>query len=123
MYLQANLQNQLKNRRYRCTERVNDICCPSCGSLVSGAGEALCALTQSNTNLYGDPSHSQAYESPRTPDEIKNYHIDYFKRLDKESPRSSTPFFDVSNYLSFYNHLLKIYKIYNYIFLLQLFDI
>ena len=102
LYLQANLQNQLKNRRYRCTERVNDICCPSCGSLVSGAGEALCALTQSNTNLYGDSSLSQACESPRTPDEIKNFYIDYFKRHDKESPCSSTPIFDVSIYLSYF---------------------
>ncbi|VDK89642.1 unnamed protein product [Litomosoides sigmodontis] len=70
VFLQIGLQNQLRNNQYREVERVGSVNCPSCGSTIVGAGEALCALTQSNANLYDDSFISNVSD---TPDEVKSF--------------------------------------------------
>uniref|UniRef100_A0A8R1TPL2 Uncharacterized protein n=1 Tax=Onchocerca volvulus TaxID=6282 RepID=A0A8R1TPL2_ONCVO len=64
------LQNQLRNNQYREVERVGNVNCPSCGSTIVGAGEALCALTHSNANLYDDSFISNVSDAP---DEVKSF--------------------------------------------------
>ncbi|VDN01732.1 unnamed protein product [Thelazia callipaeda] len=66
------LQNQLKNSQYREAERMGTVCCPSCGSTIIGAGEALCALTHSDANLYEDSFLSNISDAP---DEVKSFRI------------------------------------------------
>uniref|UniRef100_A0A915Q026 Uncharacterized protein n=1 Tax=Setaria digitata TaxID=48799 RepID=A0A915Q026_9BILA len=64
------LQNQLRNNQYREMERNGSVSCPSCGSTIVGAGEALCALTHSNANLYDDSFTSNVSDAP---DEVRSF--------------------------------------------------
>uniref|UniRef100_A0A0R3RSK6 PEHE domain-containing protein n=1 Tax=Elaeophora elaphi TaxID=1147741 RepID=A0A0R3RSK6_9BILA len=64
------LQNQLRNNQYREVERMGSVSCPSCGSTIVGAGEALCALTHSNANLYDDSFTPNVSDAP---DEVKSF--------------------------------------------------
>ncbi|EFO26772.1 hypothetical protein LOAG_01719 [Loa loa] len=64
------LQNQLRNNQCREVERMGNVSCPSCGSTIVGAGEALCALTHSNANLYDDSFTSNISDAP---DEVKSF--------------------------------------------------
>ncbi|VBB29672.1 unnamed protein product [Acanthocheilonema viteae] len=83
------LQNQLRNNQYREVERMGNVSCPSCGSTIVGAGEALCALTHSNANLYDDSFTSNISDAP---DEVKSFRS---KRCSTPpaapSPRTSSP--------------------------------
>lgn len=49
---------------------MGSVSCPSCGSTIVGAGEALCALTHSNANLYYDSFTSNVSDAP---DEVKSF--------------------------------------------------
>lgn len=69
-FLQIGLQNQLKNNQFREVERMGSVSCPSCGSTIVGAGEALCALTHSNANLYDDSFTTNFNDAP---DEVKSF--------------------------------------------------
>uniref|UniRef100_A0AAF5Q312 Uncharacterized protein n=1 Tax=Wuchereria bancrofti TaxID=6293 RepID=A0AAF5Q312_WUCBA len=91
------LQNQLKNNQYREVERMGSVSCPSCGSTIVGAGEALCALTHSNANLYDDSFTSNISDAP---DEVKSFRN---KRCSTPtaapSPRISSPSMKGANIL------------------------
>ncbi|MCP9264199.1 hypothetical protein DINM_022215 [Dirofilaria immitis] len=83
------LQNQLRNNHYREVERMGNVSCPSCGLTIVGAGEALCALTHSNANLYDDSFVSNIVDAL---DEVKSFRN---KRCSTPaiapSPRTSSP--------------------------------
>ncbi|VDN91832.1 unnamed protein product [Brugia pahangi] len=91
------LQNQLRNNQYREIERMGSVSCPSCGSTIVGAGEALCALTHSNANLYDDSFTSNVSDAL---DEVKSFRN---KRCSTPtaapSPRTSSPSMKDANML------------------------
>ncbi|VIO95865.1 Uncharacterized protein BM_BM6176 [Brugia malayi] len=91
------LQNQLRNNQYREIERMGSVSCPSCGSTIVGAGEALCALTHSNANLYDDSFTSNVSDAL---DEVKSFRN---KRCSTPtaapSPRTSSPSMKDANIL------------------------
>lgn len=91
-YLQTELQCQLRHERLNREERV---CCLAVGQGSLGAGEALCALSQSSANIFETDFSTQVNDLP---DEVRNFrtstHCDSPSAA--ETPRSPTPVYDVS---------------------------
>lgn len=86
------LQCQLRHERLNREERS---CCGTLGEGSLGAGEALCALSQSSANLFETGFTAQTIDLP---DEVRNFRTS--TQCDSpsvaETPRSATSIFDVS---------------------------
>uniref|UniRef100_A0A0N5AR62 S phase cyclin A-associated protein in the endoplasmic reticulum n=1 Tax=Syphacia muris TaxID=451379 RepID=A0A0N5AR62_9BILA len=84
----SELQEEITALKKSAAEREHYDCYENPGaSGAVGAGEALCALTQSNSDLFNMDLNPQFSDAP---DEVRNFRITHYDSV-VETPRSSSP--------------------------------